>query len=167
MWAKTRSRNGRIALFMVGYLLLVLLIALLAAGGLAAGIVAIRAGQAERIVQTVLFALFLQAVFTSNIMGFGLNAIFSDTELRRYPLAAFDRRFARHLIGIVDPFWFFFLALEFGLATGISVMGAGSFWRGTIAVLLLFISNYLFANVVALFVDRLMQRKADRPSCSR
>lgn len=159
MWAKTRSRNGRIALFMVGYLLVVLLIALLAAGGLAAGIVAIRAGQAERIVQTVLFALFLQAVFASNIMGFGLNAIFSDTELRRYPLAALDRRLARHLIGIVDPFWFFFLALEFGLAAGISVMGAGSFWRGTIAVLLLFISNYLFANVVALFVDRLMQRK--------
>jgi hypothetical protein len=159
MWAKTRSRNGRIALFMVGYLLVVLLIALLAAGGLAAGIVAIRAGQGERIVQTVLFALFLQAVFASNIMGFGLNAIFSDTELRRYPLSALDRRLARHLIGIADPFWFFFLALEFGLAVGISVMGAGSFWRGTVAVLLLFVCNYLFANVVALFVDRLMQRK--------
>jgi len=126
---------------------------------LAAGIVAIRAGQAERIVQTVLFALFLQAVIASNIMGFGLNAIFSDTELRRYPLAALDRRLARHLIGIVDPFWFFFLALEFGLAVGIAVMGAGSFWRGTIAVLLLFVCNYLFANVIALFVDRLMQRK--------
>jgi hypothetical protein len=159
MWAKTRSRNGRIALFMVGYLLVVLLIALLAAGGLAAGIVAIRAGQGEKIVQTILFALFLQAVLASNIMGFGLNAIFSDTELRRYPLDALDRRLVRHFIGILDPFWFFFLALEFGLAVGISVMGAGSFWRGTIAVLLLFFCNYLFANVVALFVDRLMQRK--------
>jgi hypothetical protein len=159
MWAKTRSRNGRIALFMVGYLLVVLFIALLAAGGLAAGIVAIRAGQAEKIVQTILFALFLQAVLASNIMGFGLNAIFSDTELRRYPLNARDRRLVRHLIGIVDPFWFFFLALEFGLAVGISVMGAGSFWRGTTAVVLLFLCNYLFANVVALFVDRLVNRK--------
>ena len=30
LWAKTRSRNGRIALFLAGYLLLVMLIALLA-----------------------------------------------------------------------------------------------------------------------------------------
>src|ERR1039458_9378002 len=30
LWAKTRSRNGRIALFLAGYLLLVLVIALLA-----------------------------------------------------------------------------------------------------------------------------------------
>jgi hypothetical protein len=159
MWAKTRSRNGRIALFMVGYLLLVMLIALLATGGFAAGIVAIRAGRAEAIVQAVLLALFLQAVLASNILGFGLNAIFSDTELRRYPLDALDRRVSRHAIGILDPFWFLFLALEFGLAAGLSVMGAGSFWRGTIAVLLLFVCNYLLANVVALFIDRLIQRK--------
>jgi hypothetical protein len=144
---------------MVGYLLAVLLIALLAAGGLAAGIVAIRAGQGERIVQTVLFALFVQAVFASNILGFGLSAIFSDTELRRYPLDALNRRIVRHVIGILDPFWFFFLALELGLAVGIAAMGAGSFWQGTVAVLLLFLCNYLFANVVALFVDRLIQRK--------
>ena len=48
MWAKTRSRNGKIALFITGYLLFALVAALLAAGGLGAGIVAIRSGQAER-----------------------------------------------------------------------------------------------------------------------
>jgi len=135
------------------------LIALLTAGGFAAGIVAIRAGQAEKITQAVLSVLFLQGVLAANILGFGLNAIFSDTELRRYPLDALHRRLASHVIGILDPFWFLFLALEFGLAAGVSVLGAGSFWRGTIAVILLFVCNYLAANVVALFVDRLIKRK--------
>jgi hypothetical protein len=49
LWANTRSRNGRIALFLVGYLLLALLIALLTTGGFAAAFVAVRAGQAEKI----------------------------------------------------------------------------------------------------------------------
>ncbi len=159
LWAKTRSRNGRIALFLVGYLLLAVIIALLAAGGLAAGIVAIRSGQAERIVRIALLTLFLQAVLAANILGFGLSDIFSDTELRRYPLNALDRGIARHVIGIVDPFWVLFFALEFGLATGIAAMDAGSFWLGTIAILLLFVSNYLLANVVALFVERLMKSR--------
>ncbi len=45
LWAKTRSRNGRIALFLAGYLLLVLLIALLASGGFGAAMVAVRSRQ--------------------------------------------------------------------------------------------------------------------------
>src|SRR6476646_9919889 len=88
LWAKTRSRNGRIALFLAGYLLLVLLVALLASGGFGAAMVAVRSGKAERVAQAALTALFLEAVLAANILGFGMNAVFSDTELRRYPLAA-------------------------------------------------------------------------------
>ncbi len=163
LWAKTRSRNGRIALFLAGYLLLVLLIALLASGGFGAAMFAIRSGKAEKIAQGALTALFLEAVLASNILGFGMSAIFSETELRRYPLTAADRRIARHLTGILDPFWFLFLALELGLAVGLYVMGAGSFWFGLIAVLLLFAANYLLARVVGLFIDQLMQRKGGAP----
>ena len=163
LWAKTRSRNGRIALFLAGYLLLVLLIALLASGGFGAAMFAIRSGKAEPIAQGVLTALFLEAVLAANILGFGMSAIFSETELRRYPLTAADRRIARHLTGILDPFWFLFLALELGLAVGLYVMGAGSFWFGLIAVLLLFAANYLLARVVGLFIDQLMQRKGGAP----
>ena len=159
MWAKTRSRNGRIALFLAGYLLLVMLIALLATGGFGAAMIAMRSGKAEKIARVTLTALFLEAVLATNILGFGMNAMFSETELRRYPLTRRDRRVARHLIGIVDPFWFLFLALELGLAVGLYVLGAGSFWFGFIAVLLLFVCNYLLARVVGLFIDRLMQRK--------
>ncbi len=163
LWAKTRSRNGRIALFLAGYLLLVMLIALLASGGFGAAMLAVRSGKAEQIAQGVLAVLFLEAVLAANVLGFGMSAIFSETELRRYPLAAPERRMARHLTGILDPFWFLFLALQLGLAVGLYVMGAGSFWFGLIAVLLLFAANYLLARVVGLFIDQMMQRKGGAP----
>ena len=163
LWAKTRSRNGRIALFLAGYLLLVLVIALLATGGFGAALLAVRSGKAEAIAQGALTALFLEAVLAANILGFGMSAVFAETELRRYPLTAPDRRIARHLTGILDPFWFLFFALELGLAVGLYVMGAGSFWFGLAAVLLLFAANYLLARVVGLFIDQMMQRKGGAP----
>ncbi|MEO8593719.1 MAG: hypothetical protein ABI759_10375 [Candidatus Solibacter sp.] len=163
LWAKTRSRNGRIALFLAGYLLLVLLISLLASGGFGAALIAVRSGKAERVAQALLGALFLEGVLAANILGFGMSAVFADSELRRYPLNAQDRRFARHLTGILDPFWFLFLALELGLAIGLYGMGQGSFWFGFLGVLLLFVSNYLLARVVGQFIDQLMQRKGGAP----
>jgi hypothetical protein len=42
-------------------------------------------------------------------------------------------------------------------------MGAGSFWYGLAAVLLLFAANYLLARVVGLFIDRMMERKGGAP----
>ncbi|MGA9628179.1 MAG: hypothetical protein WBQ65_27145, partial [Bryobacteraceae bacterium] len=159
LWAKTRSRNGRIALFMVCYLLLVLLIAVLASGGFGAALVAVRTGKAEFVAQAVLSSLYVQAVVAAVVLGFGVNAIFSEAQLRRYPLKAQERRVARHVIGILDPFWFLILALELGLVVGLYVASAASFWLGLIAVLLLFVSNYLLARVVALLLERLMQRK--------
>ena len=159
LWAKTRSRNGRIALFMAGYLLVVLLIAVLASGGLGAALVAVRTGKAELVARAVLSGLYVQAAMAAVILGFGVNAIFSEAQLRRYPLKARERRLARHFIGILDPFWFLILALEFGLVVGLYVASAASFWLGLIAVLLLFVSNYLFARVAALLLERLMQRK--------
>ena len=150
LWAKTRSRNGRIALFLAGYFLLVMLIALLASGGFGAALIAVRSGKAEMVARGVaLGVIFVQGLVASAILGFGMNAIFSETELRRYPVNATERRLARHLIGIVDPFWFLFLALEVGLAVGLYAAGAGSFWLGFLAALLLFVCNYLAARVLA------------------
>jgi hypothetical protein len=159
LWAKTRSRNGRIALFMVCYLLLVLFIALFASGGFGAALVAARTGRAETVAQAVLSGLYVEAVVAAVVLGFGVNAIFSDAQLRRYPLKAQERRVARHFIGILDPFWFLILALGLGLVVGLYVTSAGSFWLGSIAVLLLLVSNYLLARMVALLLERLMQRK--------
>jgi len=160
LWAKTRTRNGKIALFMSGYLLLVFVLVVLAAGGFGAGMVAVRSGKAEWIARAVLSGLFLNALMAAIILGFGMNAVFSDAALRRYPLQAIDRLAARHLIGMLDPFWYLFLALELGLAIGLYALGAGGFWVGVAAVLLLFVSNYLCARVLGLLVERLMARRA-------
>src|SRR5947209_2394406 len=100
LWAKTRSRNGRIALFLTGYLILIGAVVLLTTGGFGAAMLAVRSGKAEKVAQAILGGIFLEAAFASNVLGFGLNAIFSDLELRRYPLRAVDRRLARHLTGI-------------------------------------------------------------------
>jgi hypothetical protein len=144
---------------MAGYLLLVLLIVLFASGGFGAALVAVRTGKAETVAQAVLSGLYVQAVVAAVVLGFGVNAIFSEAQLRRYPLKAQERRVARHFIGVLDPFWFLILALELGLLVGLYVASAASFWLGLIAVLLLFVSNYLLARVVALLLERLMQRK--------
>jgi hypothetical protein len=159
LWAKVRSRNGRIALFLVGYLLLVLVVALLAAGGFGAGMAAVRLGKAELVARLVLGSLFVQATLATVVMGFGISAVFSETELRRYPLTALQRRLARHITGVVDPFWFLVLALDLGLVVGLYAMGAAGFWMGLISVLVLLVANYLLARVVALAVERMVNRK--------
>jgi hypothetical protein len=137
MWAKTRSRNGKIALFFAGYLLLVLVIALLAAGGFGAAAVAVRSGKAEMITRIALTSLFAQALLTTVMLGFGMSAIFSDLELRRYPVTAADRYVVRHLIGIIDPFWVLTLALEFDWRSA-RLRPARPTGTGLLAILLLF-----------------------------
>src|SRR6185369_1745840 len=134
-------------------------ISIMAGGGFAAGITAVQSGKGFLVATALLAGMFLQAVLASVLLGFGMNAIFSDAEMRRYPLVAGERLLIRHLIGILDPFWFLILALELGLALGLFAYGAGSFWMGMIAVLLLFITNYLFARVLGLLVERLVSKK--------
>lgn len=159
LWAKTRTRNGKIALFFAGYLLLVMVVMVSTAGGIGAGVLAVRSGKTLRVTAAALGGIYLQALLATVVLGFGMNAIFSDIELRRYPLRARDRRLTRHLIGVVDPFWVLFLALDLGIAFGLYLLGAGSLLWGCMAVLLLFVSNYLAARVVALLVDRLLTKK--------
>lgn len=159
LWARTRTRNGKIALFMAGYLLLVLVMMVFALGGLGAGAAAVKSGKAELVARIVLGSLFLNAVIASVIMGFGMNAMFSEAALRRYPLTALERVVARHFIGIADPFWFLFLALYFGLAVGLYLFGAASPAFAMAAVLLLFAAGYLLARLLGALLDRLMTRK--------
>jgi hypothetical protein len=121
--------------------------------------IAVQSGKALKVARIVLSSLFVELVLATVIMGFGLNATFSDLELRRYPVGAIERRVTRHLVALLDPFWFLGFALEIGLVIGLYGMGAGSFGVGLIAVLLLFVSNYLAARVFGVFVDRLMQSK--------
>ena len=69
LWARTRSRNGRIALFVVGYLIFVLVLLLLGAGGLGTGMVAVRSGKAETVARIVLGSLFVEMILLTVILG--------------------------------------------------------------------------------------------------
>jgi ABC-type multidrug transport system fused ATPase/permease subunit len=159
LWANTRTRNGKIALFFAGYLLLVMVIALLGAGGTGAGMVAIKSGKGAVLAGAMLTGIFAQGLLASVILGFGMANIFSELELRRYPLRAAERRVTRHFIGIADPFWILFLVLDLGIAFGLYLFGAGSFWFGLLAVLLLFVCNYIAARVLGTLVQRLTSQK--------
>jgi hypothetical protein len=159
MWASMRKRNGRIAAFMVGYMLLLMVGMAAAAGGIGAGMVAVRSGKAEFLAQGILLGLFMWATVTSVMLGFGMNAVFSDLELRRYALNARERRFARHFTGLADPFWFLFMALELGLAVGLYLFGVSNLALGILAVFLLYICNYLAAQVICLVMEWLLSKK--------
>ncbi|MGA3239043.1 MAG: hypothetical protein ABSG03_22415 [Bryobacteraceae bacterium] len=160
MWAKTRSRNGRIALFFTGYILLIMVGALLGAGGIGAGIGAVKLGQTGMVAKAVLTSVYGGAVMWTLLLGFGMNAVFSETELRRYPLAARERRLVRFFIGIVDPFWFLILLVDLGLVIGLFLMSDTSLGLGLIAALLLLASNYALARAVGMYIDRLSATKA-------
>lgn len=159
MWAKSRSRNGRIALFFTGYIVLILVGSLLGAGGIGAGIAAVKLGRANTVARAVLTSVYGGAVIWTLLLGFGMNAVFSETELRRYPLAARERRLVKFFIGIVDPFWFLILLVDVGLVVGLYLMGNTSLGIGLIAVLLLLASNYALARAVGIYIDRLSETK--------
>src|SRR5215472_10374985 len=99
MWAKTRSRNGKIALFVIGYLLFAMVAALVGLGGVGAGIVAIQTSKAESMAQVVLSGLLINALMAAILLGFGVSAVFSEAELLRYPLRQRERFVARHFLG--------------------------------------------------------------------
>jgi hypothetical protein len=157
MWAKTRSRTGRIALFLVGLLSYLLLHALLTVGGAGAAIVAIRSGKAEHVAQILFSGLFLSAVVGSILLGFGMSAAFTDAELKRYPLDALERFMVRHIVGLADPFWFLFLAIGSGLIAGLSVFGSYSLVNGTVGLFLLLFCTYLLTRTLSAWIDQLME----------
>jgi len=159
LWAQTRTRNGRIALFFTGYAFAVLILILMTAGGIGAAMVAVRSGQAQKVAQAVLGGLFLNAFFGSVVTGFGINTAFTDQALRRYAIGARERLAARHLTGILEPVWIFVLGLDLGLCTGLYALGAGSFWLGAVAVVLLLIADYLLARVFATLIEWLSHVK--------
>lgn len=153
LWGQTRTRNGRIALFLTGYLFAVFIMLLMTVGGFGAAMIAVRSGRAEVVAQAVLGGLFLNALIGSVVTGFGINTAFTDAALRRYALSSRGRLAARHLTGILEPVWLFVLGLYLGLSTGMYVLGAGGFWLGAAAVILLLVANYLLARVLATLIE--------------
>jgi hypothetical protein len=157
LWANVRTRNGKIALFLFSYLTACLIVALLALAGFGAGLAAIRARHADvAIARVVLGGFFLNALFSSIALGVGMNATFSDTALRRYPLSALERLAARQMLAFLEPLWMFVLAVDGGLAFGLYAVGVASLWLAMTAAVLLAAANYLLARVILTAISRVM-----------
>lgn len=157
MWAKTRTRGGRIALFVLGYVFFVLIAVTLAAGGVGAGVAAVKSGHANLVAYATLTAFFMSAIMWTLLLGFGMNNLFSETELRRYPLTASDRRIVSFCVGFIDPFWALILLLDLGLVVGLYIFGTASLGLGALAVLLLLASNFILARTLGMLIDRLSE----------
>jgi hypothetical protein len=160
LWAQTRTRNGKLALFFTFYLFVILVVILVAAGGLGAALAAVRSGKAELVARIVLGGFFLNALMISVVMGFGMNSVFSDAALRRFPLSAVDRLAARQLIAFAEPLWAVVLSLNVGLAVGFYVLGVSGFWTNLVAAVLLAAVNYLLARVLLNVVERTLHTPA-------
>lgn len=159
LWAQTRSRNGRIALFISAYLFGMMVFALLAFGGFGAALAGVKSGHAELVARIVLAAFFFNGLTASVILGFGMDSVFSGAALRRYPLSALDRLVARQLTAFFEPLWMIVLALYLGLAFGFYALGVCGFWLGLTAALFLIVVNYLLARVLLNLVERLMNTR--------
>jgi hypothetical protein len=162
LWAQVRTRNGRVALLTLGYILLAVVLLFLLLGGYGAAMAAAQAGQLELIARGILGGLFVSATSVAVLSGLGIRDAFSDIALRRYPLNAQGRLAARHITGFLEPVWILILALETGLATGMYVFGGGNYWLGWMAVLMLVITNYLLAWDLACIAAGLMRFRSGR-----
>ena len=148
LWAHVRSRKGKTVLFFVAYLLACLIGVFLAMGGFGAAMASIRLGKAELVARIALGGFYLFGIFASVVLGIGVNEVFSDAVLRRYPLSAGARLAARHLTAFLEPLWMFLLAFNLGVAFGFYVFGVASLWLAAIAAILLAVTNFLLARVV-------------------
>lgn len=161
LWAKVRSKRGRIILFLCGYFIFLPVLVLMLAGGVGTGLVAIRSGKAEMVAETVLGVVYLEAILIGLFLGFGSSPAFSDAALRRYPLTRIERLCGRELTALLEPIWLFVLALDLGTAVGFhAFLGASFLWLAVPAAFLLVVTNFLLARVLSVLVEWIAARRA-------
>src|SRR5688572_7768531 len=80
-WAQIRHSTGRILWFAFVQALMALAAVLFAIFGLGSLIVAVRLGRGESMAQVILAIVYVNALVSSVVFGFGLNQAFSDRSL--------------------------------------------------------------------------------------
>src|SRR5262245_10326757 len=156
LWAQARSSRAGLAWLAVVSFGLLLLMTIVAAGGAGTIAAAVAAGRTEGIAQVVLGTLFANMLLSATLLGFGLNQVFSDASLRRFPLTRLERIVVRQALALVEPLWLIALALYVGCALGASLLGAAPLSVTLPAALLLVSSNYLLARVILASVEWLL-----------
>jgi hypothetical protein len=156
LWAQVRSSRTGIAWLAFLAFGLLLIMAVVAVGGMAAITAGVSAGRAEVVARIALGSLFVNMLISSTLLGFGVNQVFSDVVLRRFPLTRFERILIRQVLALLEPLWLIALALYAGCAVGASLLGAAPLWVTLPAAAVLVCSNYLLARVILAVAERLL-----------
>lgn len=156
-WARIRSNPGRLAWFVVVQVVLLGVGVFTAVFGFGALVVAVQLGRAEPMVRTILSVIFLNALVTSLVLGYGLNQAFSDKALRRYPFSLTDRFVIRHLLGLFEPLWLITVAGYGGAAIAAAMVGAAPIWVTAPAAAVLVAINYALVRFILAVSSRLME----------
>ncbi len=160
LWAQARTRNGKVALFFILYLLGISVAVFLGLGGIGTAVALAKLGRGEQVARWILSALFLNALIAGIVLGIGPRHAFSESVLRRYPMTRMDRLAARHLIGLLDPMWLLMLALVLGLAFGFSLIYPWQILAGLPASILCVATCYIATASLLLMIDRMLQSRA-------
>src|SRR4029079_14506084 len=78
IWAGARTGSGRVALFFLLYLLLLIFGLFFGLGGFGAAVAGVQLGKGEAIARGTLTGLLVRAIMTSLFFGIGSRAAFSD-----------------------------------------------------------------------------------------
>jgi hypothetical protein len=149
----SRAGIAWLAFVAFGLLLVMMVVAIGGIGAIAAGV---SAGRAEEIARIAFGALFVNMLVSSTLLGFGLNQVFSDAVLRRFPLTRLERVLVRQVLALLEPLWLIALALYGGCALGASLLGTAPLWISLAAAALLVCCNYLLARVILAGAERLL-----------
>ena len=156
-WAQIRRSSGRLIWFVVVQVVLICVGVLAAILGFGALVVAVQLGRAESIVQTILSVIFLNALMTSLVLGYGLNQAFSDKSLRRYPFSYTERFVIRHLLGLFEPLWLITVAAYGGAAIAAALLGAAPIWVTVPTAVTLVAINYMLVRFILAASSLLME----------
>jgi hypothetical protein len=156
-WAQIRNSPARMLWFVFVQLILVGVGVVAAVVGFGALVVAVQAGRAESIVQTILSTLFVNALISSLVLGYGLNQAFSDKSLRRYPFSYTERFIIRHVLGLFEPLWLITVAGYAGAAVAAAVLGAAPILVTVATAIVLLAINYLLVRFLLSFGALLME----------
>ena len=156
-WAQIRRSPARMAWFIFVQVVLAGVAVVSAVVGFGALVVAVQMGRAESMVQGILAAVFLNALVTSLVLGYGLNQALSDKSLRRYPFSYSDRFVIRHVLGLFEPLWLITVAGYGGAAIAAAILGAAPIWVTAPTALILVAINYVLVRFLLSFGALMME----------
>ncbi|MBN2242515.1 MAG: hypothetical protein JW793_07480 [Acidobacteria bacterium] len=157
--AQARLSNGKFTLYFIGCLLFVLAAVFLQTGGASAAAASLRSETAELATGILLLTAYANAVLIAVLLGVGLNQVFTDEALRRYPVPRRERFAARQILSFLEPLWLLMLTLYCGMAIGFSLPGPAPLWIAGPAAVLLAACNYLTARILAMLIERILAMK--------